>query len=155
MPRFRRPSPALVLAIFAVVIACSSSAGADPVAFVAKALSGSKIKKHSIPLSALSASAVKALKGAPGPTGPAGAAAGTNATVVTVTCATAPCQQATAACPAGTHLTGGGGLSIGNMLLFESRPAPQSGTPNSWEVAGGAADPPAQGTVTAYAICAS
>jgi hypothetical protein len=158
MPRLRRPSPAFVLALLALLVALSSSAGANPVAMVAKAISGSKIKKHSIPLSALSASAVKSLKGAAGPAGPAGpagAAAGTNATVVTSTCSAAPCQQASIACPAGTHLTGGGGLAIGNQLLFESRPAPQAGTPTGWEVAGGAADPPAQGTVTAYAICAS
>ena len=78
-----------------------------------------------------------------------------NLQVVAQACGPAPCTQVSVTCPAGTKEVGGGGLSIGNQLLFESRPAPQSGTPTGWEVAGGAADPPAQGTVTAYAICAS
>ena len=152
MPRLRRPSPAFVLALLALLVALSSSAGANPVAAVAKVLSGSKIKKHSIPLRAMSPAAVAALRGATGPQGVAGA---TNTSVVSQTCGPAPCSTATIACPAGTHLTGGGGLAVGNQLLFESRPAPQTGAPTGWEVAGGAADPPAAGSVTAYAICAS
>lgn len=167
MPRFRRPSAALVVAFLALMVALSSSAGADPVAFVAKALNGASIKKHSIPLSALNTAAVKKLKGARGSTGPPGAkgdagapgakgdAGATNLSVVSHVCGPEPCQTATVACPAGTHATGGGGLAVGNQLLFESRPAPQTGAPTGWEVAGGAATPPATGSVTAYAICAS
>jgi hypothetical protein len=161
MPRFRRPSPALVLALLALMVALSSSAGANPVAFVAKALNGNSIKKHSIPLSALSPAAVKQLRGARGATGPRGlqGAKGdpgaTSLSVVRQTCGPAPCQTASVMCPAGTHATGGGGLAIGNQLLFESRPAPQSGASTGWEVAGGPATPPAAGSVTAYAICAS
>jgi hypothetical protein len=144
MPRFRRPSPAFVLALLALIVALSSSAGADPVGIVAKAVNGSSIKKHSIPLSALSPAAIKQLR----------AAAPANVTVVTNTCGPAPCSRATATCPAGTHATGGGGVAIGNQLLFESQPS-SLGAPTGWDVAGGAATPPAQGTVTAYAVCAS
>jgi len=161
MSRFRKPSAALVVAILALMVALSSSAGADPVAVVAKALNGASIKKHSIPLTALNAAAVKKLQGARGATGPQGPqgakgdAGGTNVSVVAAVCGPEPCQTATVACPAGTHVTGGGGLAVGNQLLFESRPAAQNGTPTGWEVAGGAATPPATGSVTAYAICAS
>ncbi|MDX6665349.1 MAG: hypothetical protein QOG68_1555 [Solirubrobacteraceae bacterium] len=155
MPRFRRPSPALVVALLALTVALSSAAGANPVAIVAKAINGTSIKKHSIPLSALSSAAVKQLRGATGPAGAKGDAGATNLSVVTVTCGPAPCQTATATCPAGSHATGGGGLVVGNQLLFESRPSPQTGTPTGWDVAGGAADPPATGNITAYAVCAS
>ena len=144
MARFRRPSPAFVLALLALIVALSSSAGADPVAVVAKAVNGSSIKKHSIPLSALSPAAIKQLRAAGAP----------NVTVVTNTCGPAPCTRATATCPAGSHATGGGGVAIGNQLLFESQPSSFT-APTGWDVAGGAASPPAQGTVTAYAVCAS
>ena len=57
--------------------------------------------------------------------------------------------------PPGTHEVGGGGQAVGNQLLFQSRPTPQTGTPTGWQVAGGAADPPAVGSVSAYALCAA
>jgi hypothetical protein len=158
MPRFRRPSPALVLALLALLVALSSSAGANPVAFVSKALNGKSIKKHSIPLSALSPAAVKQLRGAIGPRGLQGIkgdSAATNVSVVSHMCGPTPCRTASVTCPAGTHAIGGGGLAVGNQLLFESVPSPQSGAPSGWAVAGGAATPPATGSVTAYAVCAS
>jgi hypothetical protein len=160
MPRLRRPSPALVLALLALLVALSSSAGANPVAFIAKALNGSSIKKHSIPLSALTPAAVQQLRGATGPAGRPGAKGdpgATNLSVVTHGCGPAPCTTATATCPAGSHATGGGGLVVqSNQLLFESRPdGPVGGAPTAWVVAGGAATPPATGSVIAYAVCAS
>jgi hypothetical protein len=161
MPRFRRPSPAVVLALLALMVALSSSAGANPVAFVAKALNGTSIKKHSIPLSALSPAAVKKLRGARGSTGPRGLqgikgdSGATNLSVVSHTCGPTPCSTASVTCPAGTHATGGGGLAVGNQLLFESLPTPQSGAPTGWAAAGGAATGTAAGSVTAYAVCAS
>lgn len=158
MPRFRRPSPALLLALLALMVALGSSAGANPVAFVANVLNGTSIKKHSIPLSALNPAAVKRLRGARGPTGPRGlpgTSGATHLSVVSRACGPAPCQTATVTCPAGTHATGGGGLTAGNQLLFDSRPSPQGGAPTGWEVAGGAASGPAAGTVIAYAVCAS
>ncbi len=60
------------MALLALMVALSSSAGANPVAFVAKALNGKSIQKHSIPLSALSPAAVKQLRGARGVQGPPG-----------------------------------------------------------------------------------
>jgi len=155
MPRIRRPSPAFVLALLALMVALSSSAGANPVAFLAQALNGKSIKKHSIPLSALSPAAVKALRGATGPPGVKGDPGATNVSVVTQTCGPAPCQTASVTCPAGAQATGGGGQTLGNQLMFQSRPSPQTGPSTGWEVAGNAASGTAAGTVTAYAVCAS
>jgi hypothetical protein len=164
MPRFRKPSPAFALAFLALLVALSSSAGANPVAFVSKAVSGTSIKKHSIPVTALSPATVKKLHGAKGSRGPRGltgakgamgASGATNVSVVNASCGPAPCNHVIATCPAGARATGGGGLATGNQLLYESRPIPQSGTPTAWEVAGGAATPPIQGAVIAYAVCAS
>ncbi len=73
MRRFRKPSVALVLAFAALVLAVTSSAGANPVAYAAKVINGKKIEKHSIPVSALSLSAVKSLRGKTGKTGKTGA----------------------------------------------------------------------------------
>jgi hypothetical protein len=157
MPRIRRPSPAFVLALLALMVALSSSAGANPVAFLAQALNGKSIKKHSIPLSALSPAAVKQLRGATGPPGlqgPKGDSGATNVSVVSQQCGPAPCTSAAVMCPAGAHATGGGGLVVGNQLLFESRPS-QGSLATGWEVAGGAASGPAMGSVIAYAVCAS
>ena len=163
MPRFRRPSPAVVLALLALMVALSSSAGANPIAWAAKAISGKSIARHSIPLSALSPAAVKALRGATGPRGLQGIqgvkgnAGATNVSVVGQVCGPAPCTAATVVCPAGSHATGGGGLVVGtpsNQLLYASVPA-SSGGLTGWEVRGGAATPPATGQLLAYAVCAS
>jgi len=129
--------------MLALIVSLAGTAGANPVDLVSKAIDGAKIKKHSIPLQALSPAAVKALQDVP------------DVTVVSSTCGPAPCQTASVTCTPGTHEVGGGGLAVGNQLLFESRPAPQTGTPTGWEVAGGAANPPATGSVVAYALCAS
>jgi hypothetical protein len=157
MPRFRKPSPALALAFIALLVSLSSSAGANPVAFVAKAISGTTIKKHSIPLSALSASAVKALHGATGARGLPGARGAAGATnlkvVVGQGCTPDGCTQAAVACPAGSVATGGGGL-VASEVLYESRPVFTNNVPIGWEVAG-AASQPNHGSALAYAVCAS
>ena len=162
MHRFRRPSAALVLAFAAVVLAVTSSAGANPIAYAAKVINGKTIKKHSIPVSALSASAVKSLRGKTGKTGPrglqgaTGAAGATKVTVVHQACGPAPCTSATVNCPAGARATGGGGIVINsNQLLFDSNPVPVTGTPTGWHVEDGAATPPATGFIIGYAVCAS
>jgi hypothetical protein len=144
MAWLRKPSPAFLLAMLALIVALAGTAAANSSTTSTK-INGAKIKKHSIPLKALSPDAVAALQ----------SSSSTNVTVVSSTCGPAPCQQAAVTCPDGTHEVGGGGLAIGNQLLFESRPSPQSGTPTGWEVAGGTASVPAAGTVTAYALCAS
>jgi hypothetical protein len=68
MQERRRWNPTmLALGLVAIVLAAAGGAAASGL------ISGKKIKKHSIPASALSASAVKALKGNVGPAGAAGA----------------------------------------------------------------------------------
>ena len=66
--RVPRPSPATVIAIGAVVIACTSSAVA------ATQITGGQIKNGSIELKDLNKNARKALRGAQGPQGPQGPA---------------------------------------------------------------------------------
>jgi hypothetical protein len=65
--RIRRPSPALIVSIVAVVMAGGGGA------YAATKINGKNIKKGTVPLSALSSSAKNALKGQTGPAGPAGA----------------------------------------------------------------------------------
>lgn len=48
MFRSRRPTPALVVALLALVVALAGTAGADPIASVARAISGKSIKKRSV-----------------------------------------------------------------------------------------------------------
>jgi hypothetical protein len=68
MQKRRRWNPSmLALGLVAIVLAAAGGAAASGL------ISGKRIKKHSIPASALSAAAVKALKGNVGPAGAAGA----------------------------------------------------------------------------------
>jgi hypothetical protein len=65
--RIRRPSPALIVSIVAVIMAGGGGA------YAATKISGKNIKKGTIPLSAMSSSAKNALKGQTGPAGAQGA----------------------------------------------------------------------------------
>ena len=106
-------------------------------------ISGSRIRAHSIPLSALTPAAIRALRGRLGPAGPPGQP-GTSfdpskVTVVTgISADVAPGQiaGATVACPAGAVALGGGGtVSAGRLASsLPTTAGPDSSPPGGWSV---------------------
>jgi len=75
-PRFRRPSPAMAVALLALLVALGGTAAAASVVLIR---SSKQVAKGAISLSDLSASAQKSLRGKGGPAGPAGPAGLTGA----------------------------------------------------------------------------
>ena len=135
-----RGNPAMVVALIALFLASTGGAFAAGGAFI----SGSRIRAHSIPLSALTPAAIQALRGKLGPAGPPGQP-GTSfdpskVTVVTGVSADVPPGQiagATVACPAGAVAPGGGG-TVSAGRLASSLPTVVSGSdpsaPGGWSV---------------------
>ena len=136
-------NPAMVVALIALFLAATGGAFAAGGAFI----SGSRIRAHSIPLSALTPAAIQTLRGKLGPAGPPGQAGqpGTSfdpskVTVVTGISADVPPGQiagATVACPAGAVALGGGG-TVSAGRLASSLPTVVSGSdpsaPGGWSV---------------------
>jgi hypothetical protein len=135
-----RSNPAMVVALIALFLASTGGAFAAGGALI----SGSRIRAHSIPLSALTPAAIQALRGRLGPAGPRGQP-GTSfdpskVTVVTGVSADVPPGQiagATVACPAGAVALGGGG-TVSAGRLASSLPTVVSGSdpsaPGGWAV---------------------
>jgi hypothetical protein len=128
-----------VVALVALFLASTGGAFAAGGALI----SGSQIKAHSIPLSALTPAAIRALRGKLGPPGPPGQP-GTSfdpsrVTVVTGISADVPPDQiagATVACPAGAVALGGGG-TVSEGRLASSLPTvsgSDSSAPGGWSV---------------------
>jgi hypothetical protein len=132
-------NPAMVVALLALFLASTAGAFAAGGAFI----SGSRIRAHSIPLSALTPAAIRALRGRLGPAGPPGQP-GTSfdpskVTVVTgISADVAPGQiaGATVACPAGAVALGGGGtVSAGRLASsLPTTAGPDSSPPGGWSV---------------------
>ena len=132
-------NPGMVVALIALFLASTGGAFAAGGAFI----SGSRIRAHSIPLSALTPAAIQALRGKLGPAGPPGEP-GTSfdpskVTVVTGISADVPPGQiagATVACPASAVALGGGG-TVSAGRLASSLPTvsgSDSSTPAGWSV---------------------
>ncbi len=132
-------NPAMAVALIALFLALTGGAFAAGGAFI----SGSRIRAHSIPLSALTPAAIQALRGRLGPAGPPGQP-GTSfdpskVTVVTGISADVPAGQiagATVACPAGAVALGGGGtVSAGRLASsLPTTAGPDSSSPGGWSV---------------------
>jgi hypothetical protein len=132
-------NPAMVVALLALFLASTAGAFAAGGAFI----SGSRIRAHSIPLSALTPAAIQALRGRLGPAGPPGQP-GTSfdpskVTVVTgISADVAPGQiaGATVACPAGAVALGGGGtVSAGRLASsLPTTAGPDWTPPGGWSV---------------------
>jgi hypothetical protein len=132
-------NPAMVVALLALFLASTAGAFAAGGAFI----SGSRIRAHSIPLSALTPAAIRVLRGRLGPAGPPGQP-GTSfdpskVTVVTgISADVAPGQiaGATVACPAGAVALGGGGtVSAGRLASsLPTTAGPDSSPPGGWSV---------------------
>ena len=134
-----RCNPAMVVALIALFLASTGGAFAAGGALI----SGSRIKAHSIPLSALTPAAIRALRGKLGPAGPPGQPGASfdpsRLTVVTGVSADVPPGQiagATVACPGGAVALGGGG-TVSAGRLASSLPTvsgPDSSAPGGWSV---------------------
>ena len=140
----KRPSPALVISILALLVACAGTAVGAARYLIT---SSKQIKPGAISIRNLSASAIAQLR----------ATAPARSTVVKAT-GTIPVGSAgtsvAARCPAGQQATGGGFGNDGPLVL-ESRPDPTSGTPTGWVVtAANSSVTPAEQTQNAYAVCA-
>jgi hypothetical protein len=132
-------NPVLVVALIALFLASTGGAFAAG----ATLISGSQIRAHSIPLSALTPAAIRALRGKLGPAGPPGKP-GTGfdpakVTVVTGTPADVPAGQiagATVGCPEGAIALGGGGtVSAGRLASsLPTASSSNSSTPGGWSV---------------------
>jgi hypothetical protein len=174
MSKLRRPSPGLVVAVAALILALSAPA------IAARLITGKQIKDGSIGLKDLSASArakLRGVRGPAGPPGPAGAAGATGArgpagapgatNVVMRTASldlTGPNVVSTAAtCNAGERVVGGGarvsesgGTSgvVGSGPAAGGLPAQAGQTPDGW-FATGRNSQASEATLTVYVLCAS
>ena len=117
-PRFRRPSPAMAVALLALLVALGGTATAASVVLIK---SSKQVAKGSISLSDLSSSAQKALKGKTGPAGPigpaglagaAGAAGAVGATGAAGTPATRLFATVTVSAGTATLVRGAGVVSV-------------------------------------------
>jgi hypothetical protein len=159
--RDRRPSPALVIAVAALVVALGGTAVAAGHFIITKS---SQVKPHALVTKNLSAGAVRSLRGQTGPPGQQGAQGATGpAGIVSVTTVDGPeapmcasgggsCQVAlsTATCPGGSRVVGGG-VDANTIEVFVSY---ERAGPTTYSVIG-EDDGPSSGTIKAQAICAS
>jgi hypothetical protein len=170
-----RPSPGLVIAVVALIVALGGSAVASSL------INGKRIKNGTISASKLTKAARAQLKGSvgpPGPAGPAGArgltgAAGppgpTGITAVTVRTASVVVPNGStggtvAHCNAGERALGGGAFfpeTSGGTDIFETAPAVGSSeavagqTPDGWKAEARNGSGASDVTLTVYAVCAS
>ena len=161
--KLRKPNPSMIVALLALFVALSGTAIAGGVL-----ISGTQIKAHTIAANKLTPNAVKFLhgaRGAQGAQGPQGVDGATGATgpaglnggfdpnkvtqVVSPDASYSGVGTATAYCPAGTVVIGGGGYTNGTGL-WDSRPVGTGG----W-FAGGESYNGLSAVVRAYAICAA
>jgi hypothetical protein len=151
MPSKRRPSPALVISIVALIVACAGTAAgatryliSSPKQVKPGAITGSDLHDGTIGASKLAASAIARLH--------------VNHTVVSFV-GTVPAgstgTSVRANCPAGTQATGGG-YGFDGPTVFESRPDPKTGTPTGWLVIASNSTllPPADQPQSVYVVCA-
>jgi len=165
----------MVVALLALAIALGGTSYAavtlprnsvGPRQIRAGAVRSSEIKNRSIALTDLSVRARRALRGQRGPVGPPGPAGGTTAgtgaaagSAVALTYASSvgtvgagEVTGATAACPAGLRVTGGGARidSAGDSSVRESYPSQSNG---AWTVRVGNDDVSGTFNYTVFAVC--
>ena len=147
----RRPTPALVISIVALIVACAGTAvGAtrylitSPKQIKPGTITGRNIHAGAISPGQLSAQSIAKFHTDHSVVSFVGTVpAGSTGTAVKVNC------------PAGEQATGGG-YKAGDPLVIESRPDPINGTPTSWVVtAVNQAVLPGDETQTVYVVCAT
>ena len=157
--KFRRPSPAIVVAFAALLLAAGGTSYAAitlPVNSVGtkqikkNAVTGKKVKNRS--LRAVDFALGQLPRGPAGPAGaqgPQGAAGATNVTVREGAPAT---NRGNASCQAGERAVGGG-AATSNGLLDETKPTPSSGTPTGWTAT--AYDGAGTAAIQVWVVCAA
>jgi hypothetical protein len=176
--RLYRPSPAMVVAFIALLLALGGGAYAQlriprnsvgNAQLRANAVTSPKVKPRSLLRSDFRAGQLpRGPQGPAGPAGPAGAAGArgatgergpagpAGATNVTVVQGAQALGTSTATCPAGERATGGGGFVIApDAYLFDSSPPTTAQPPTAWQAQAEfvATGLPAQ--VQAYVVCAA
>ena len=161
-----RPSPALIVASLALFVALGSGA------YAAVIIDGHSIKNHSIPGNKLTKAAIASLRGqrgprgltgASGPTGPAGGFDPSKVSYISsgdVAVAPNPggtdVGTATAACPSGTKVVGGGFVigqgNDGGAEVFGSGPNSDG---SAWTAAIHNDSPTVTAHIAAFADCAA
>ena len=172
-----RPSPAMVVAFIALLLALGSGAYAQlriprnsvgTAQLRANAVTSPKVKPRSLlasdfrrgqlprgpqgpagPAGPAGARGATGERGPTGPAGPAGAAGATNVAVFTAT----GTGTATVLCPTGQRATGGGATLLAGAagFLVDSSPVSPTATPNGWT----AASDVAADAIQAWVVCAA
>jgi Collagen triple helix repeat (20 copies) len=179
-----RPSPAMVVAFIALLLALGSGAYAQlriprnsvgTAQLKANSVTSPKVRAGSLlrsdfragqlprgpqgPAGPAGAAGARGLTGERGPAGPAGPAGPTGpagATNLTQVIAQTALGTSNANCPAGQRATGGGGIAADGAYLFASTPLLTGPTPTGWQVqAEELAAPNNPANVTAYVVCAA
>ena len=162
--RFRRPSPAMVVAFVALLVALGGTSYAA-IRLPANSVGTKQLKKSSVTTAKVKNGSLLSTdfkrgqipvgrQGPPGPAGPAGPAGARGAAgISSVTVRVGPEQspRSTASCQAGERAVGGGGFTA-DGFLYDSSPSVTEGTPTDWQAAAGT-DGGGFGTAQAYVIC--
>jgi hypothetical protein len=165
---FRRPSPPMVLAFVALLVALAGTSYAA-VQLPANSVGTKQLKKNAVISKKVKNRSLKAVdfatgqlpagpQGPQGPQGPKGDPGPAGVTKVTSRQAEntgSGVVRAEATCNAGERLIGGGGISESGLMPESESDAAPGGTPTKWVVTG--VDDPAAGDflVVAEALCAS
>jgi hypothetical protein len=176
-----RPSPAMVVAFIALLLALGSGAYAQlriprnsvgTAQLRANAVTSPKVKPRSLlrsdfragqlprgPAGPAGARGATGERGLTGPAGPAGAPGAAGATNVTLVQGPMALGSSTATCPAGQRATGGGGFVPdapgGDAFLFDSSPPTNAQPPTAWRAQADEAVSGLPANVQAFVVCAA
>jgi hypothetical protein len=140
--RFGRPSPAMVLAFVALLVALGGTSYAA-IQLPANSVGAKQMKKNAVNSAKVKNGSLKAADFATGQL---------PATHVTVREGTPAMNRANAGCQPGERAVGGG-AATSTGLLDETRPTPSSGTPTGWTAT--AYDGSGTADVQVWVVCAS
>ena len=162
---FHRPSPAMVVASIALIVAMGGTSYAAiklPANSVGtkqlkkNAVTGAKVKNGSLAAGDFKASSLprgpQGLQGPQGIQGAQGVPGQSSARTVTVRSSAEQSDSATASCQPGETALGGGGTSS-DGLLWDTGPVQESGTPTQWIAQAVQGDGSTTALVRAWVIC--